>query len=277
MKSVTFDRAASFYDATRGFGPGGAERVRDAIVARLGVTRASRLLELGVGTGRIAMPFLEAGYSYAGVDLSRQMLGVLRGKLPAAAAPPMLVEGDVTRLPFADGAFDVAMAVHVLHLVSDWRATLREAARALRRPGGRLLLAGDPGRRSGEPGDPAALPPPVQVQRAWRAALAAVGSSEGAGRPGVRTEDPMVAEELAGLGATVVVEELTEFARPPISARQVIQGYRDRIYSSDWSRPDDQHNAALAQVERWLAEECADPDTPYSLPGSFAGVIATWD
>jgi SAM-dependent methyltransferase len=276
MHSVTFDRAASYYDATRGFGPGGAERVRDAIVARLGLTRDSRLLELGVGTGRIALPFLEAGYSYSGVDLSRQMLSVLRGKLPAAAPPPLLVEGDVTALPFAAGAFDAAMAVHVLHLVADWRATLHEAARALRRPGGRLLLAGDPGADANPGADSAALAPPVRAQRAWRDALAAAGSSGRVGQPGLRPGDPRVRAELEALGASVVVEDLTEFERPPTTARAVVQGYKDRIYSSDWARPDAEHNAAVAHVERWLAEECPDPDTPYALKGVFRAVIGMW-
>lgn len=276
MKSVTFDRAASYYDATRGFGPGGAERVRDAIVARLDLTHDSRLLELGVGTGRIALPFLEAGYRYAGVDLSRQMLAVLRGKLPAATPQPLLVEGDVTALPVATGVFDAALAVHVLHLVADWRATLREAARVLRRPGGRLLLAGDPGPERSLDADPATLIPPLQAQRAWRDALAAVGSSGNVGQPGMRPGDPQVRAQLEALGATVDVEELTEFERPPLSARAVIQGYKDRIYSSDWARPDAEHAAAVARVERWLAEECADPDTPYTQKGVFRAVIAAW-
>lgn len=276
MQSVSFDRAASFYDATRGFAPGGAERVRDAIVARLGVTPRSRLLELGVGTGRIALPFLTAGYRYAGVDLSRSMLAVLRGKLPAGAPLPALVEGDVTRLPIAAGAFDAAIAVHVLHLVADWRATLHEAARVLRRPGGRLLLAGEPGRDRADAADSAAVPPPVQAMRAWRAILADLGSSEHVGQPGIRLSDPLVIAELEALGASVAVEDLVAFERPPISARLVLQGYRDRIYSSDWARPEADHRAALARLERWIVEECHDPDTLFTLSGSYQAVLAAW-
>lgn len=275
MESVSFDRAASFYDATRGYAPGTPERICAAIVARTGATPQTRFLELGVGTGRIALPFLAAGYSYAGVDLSASMLAVLREKAAPPARPPLLVRGDVTRLPFADASFDVAIAVHLLHLVGDWRATLAEARRALR-PRARLLLAGDLSSEDDRGVDPATLPPPAQARRAWAAALAELGLSGREGQPGIRPHDPAVAEALAALGAAVEEVELTEYERTPLSARQVVRGYSERIYSSDWARPAEQHAAAVARVERWLSEQCADPDTPHAIKGRFRAVMATW-
>jgi ubiquinone/menaquinone biosynthesis C-methylase UbiE len=70
MPGVVFDRATSFYDATRGFPPGVAEQVRDQIARCTGAGRSTRLLEIGVGTGRIALPFLQIGADYTGADLS---------------------------------------------------------------------------------------------------------------------------------------------------------------------------------------------------------------
>ena len=276
MGSVSFERAASFYDATRGYAPGTAERICAAIVARTGATRQTRFLELGVGTGRIALPFLAAGYSYVGIDLAASMLAVLREKAATAASQPMLVRGDVTRLPFADASFDVALGVHVLHLVADWRATLAEARRALR-PRAHLLLAGDV-RPEDEPQvDVAILLPPAQAHHAWRAALAALGLTGHEGQPGaVRLSDPAVTQALVDLGATVEQVDLAEYERLPMSARDVVRGYRERIYSSDWARPDDLHAAAVARLERWLAEEGADPDTPHVVRGRFTGLLATW-
>ena len=43
-------------------------------------------------------------------------------------------------LPFADGAFDGAIAALVLHYLKDWTAPLRELRRILT-PGGRLIVA----------------------------------------------------------------------------------------------------------------------------------------
>lgn len=275
MQSVSFDRAASFYDATRGYAPGSAERICAAIVAYCGADRTTRFLELGVGTGRIALPFLAGSYDYTGVDLAAGMLGVLREKATGLPRAPLLVRGDVTRLPFAGASFDVAIGVHVLHLVADWRATLAEARRVLR-PGGRLLLAGDVGFEDGPDAGLASVPPPAQAQRVWREALRELGLSGREGQPGARPDDPAVREALVALGATVEAVTLTDYERLPLSARIVVQGFKERIYSSDWARPADLHAAAVARVERWLAEQCADPDTPYSVRGSFQTLVATW-
>ena len=110
-----------------------AERIRDAIVAYAGGGKDSRFLELGVGTGRIALPFIRGGYDYTGVDISRAMMDRLAAKIaadPSAAGYRYdLREADVAALPFADGSFDVAITVHVLHLVADWQAVVREARR----------------------------------------------------------------------------------------------------------------------------------------------------
>ena len=71
-KSVPFDRAASFYDQTRTLSPDAAKRVTELLSDELaGVERA---LEIGVGTGRIALPLVDAGVRLVGVDLSAPML-----------------------------------------------------------------------------------------------------------------------------------------------------------------------------------------------------------
>jgi SAM-dependent methyltransferase len=275
MQSVRFDRAVGYYDATRGYGPGSAERIRDAIVAQTGATTQTRILEIGVGTGRIALPFLAAGYTYAGIDLSRPMMEQLRAKLPPGGQAT-LVEGDVTRLPFVDGRFEVVIGVHVLHLVSDWRSTLAEARRVLRRPGGQLLLAGETGSFDDHAIDDQA-PPPVQAQRAWGAILAELGQAPRAGQPGIRPQDPAVREELERLGATVQELELTRYERRPASARMVLQAFRDRIFSTDWARPDAIHAAAVSRLEQWLEGECSDPETLYPMGGMFRVVLARWE
>src|SRR5882757_8901159 len=111
MPPASFDRAAEYYDTTRGYAAGSDERIRDAIVAYTAANSDTHFLELGVGTGRIALPFIRAGYDYTGVDLSPAMMARLADKLAgdadAAAYRFELREADITALPFEAARFDV--------------------------------------------------------------------------------------------------------------------------------------------------------------------------
>src|SRR6476661_3003193 len=103
MSSVSFDRAAEYYDATRGYATGSDDRIRDAIVAYAGAGKTTRFLELGVGTGRIALPFIRAGYDYTGIDISSAMMDRLAAKLAgdqgASEYRYQLRQADITHPP----------------------------------------------------------------------------------------------------------------------------------------------------------------------------------
>jgi SAM-dependent methyltransferase len=92
----------------------------------------------GVGTGRIALPLARQGYRYTGVDLSSQMMRMLRGK--AQNMQINLVQSDIAWLPLQSNTFDAVIAVHIFHLVSAWQQAMNEAARVIRSSG--LLLHG---------------------------------------------------------------------------------------------------------------------------------------
>jgi SAM-dependent methyltransferase len=64
-----------------------------------------RVLELGCGTGRIAVPLARAGVPLVGIDRSAEMLAYARRRVRRArlAHPPALVRGDIRHLPFARG------------------------------------------------------------------------------------------------------------------------------------------------------------------------------
>ena len=129
------------YYATRALPDGVAEQVRDAILDRVGAQPGMRFLEVGVGTGRIALPFVRGGHAYCGVDLSAAMLGALRAKLIASPAQPgPLACADAMALPFRPGVFDVVLLIHVIHLVDNHLETLAEVRRVLR-PEGRVIIS----------------------------------------------------------------------------------------------------------------------------------------
>jgi SAM-dependent methyltransferase len=134
--SVAFDRAAEFYDETRGV----SAEVEAQIVAILNRELAPRgpCLEIGVGTGRVGLPLYRSGVDMTGLDLSRPMMEKLVEK--AAGKPFPLIQGTATRLSFRDNAFGAGLIVHVLHLIPQWRDAVAELVRVVR-PGGVVVTS----------------------------------------------------------------------------------------------------------------------------------------
>ena len=100
------------------------------------------VLELGVGTGRIAIPIAAAGIEVVGVDLSAGMLEVARERAALAGVELDLREGDM-RSPPADEQFALVLIPFrsLLHMETDTdrRAALRAVAERLA-PGGRFVF-----------------------------------------------------------------------------------------------------------------------------------------
>jgi len=102
---------------------------------------ATRILELGTGTGETARRLLERhpGARLVGIDESRSMLSAARDVLP-----PDRVELRAQRLedPLPPGPFDlVASALAVHHLDGAAKADLFTRVREVLEPGGRFVLA----------------------------------------------------------------------------------------------------------------------------------------
>jgi SAM-dependent methyltransferase len=101
--------------------------------------RGGRVLELGCGTGRILAPLARHAPALAGIDRSAPMLARARRRLRSAPVSVPLIRGDITALPFRDGAFDLVVAPYgVLQSLTrerDLRATLAGVHAALG-PGG---------------------------------------------------------------------------------------------------------------------------------------------
>jgi SAM-dependent methyltransferase len=100
------------------------------------------VLELGCGTGRIAVPLARSGVQVVGIDRSAPMLARARQRIRRARLSKrvLLVRGDIRSLPFPQPApFGLVMApygmLQSLLRDADLNATLRGVARVLR-PGG---------------------------------------------------------------------------------------------------------------------------------------------
>ena len=135
--SINFDAAVDYYDETRSVAPDTERRVVAVLAAELAAR--GRCLEIGVGTGRVALALDAAGVAMAGVDISSRMLHRLVEK--AGGHPPFpLALADATALPFGDASVGAALAAHVLHLIPTWERAVGELCRVVA-PGGVVLAS----------------------------------------------------------------------------------------------------------------------------------------
>lgn len=248
--SISFDRAAGFYDQTRGFPAGMSERVAATAIALLGAN--AHVLEIGVGTGRIAKPLLAAGVRVTGIDLSRNMMNRLRDTLGDVPAPALL-EGDITRLPFADGTFGAVIGVHILHLVSGWQMALDEALRVMK-AGGALLL----GRNSYHPNDTQAI----------RTQLADLMDKFSVKRSSFGAREDDVEQALLRRGAKVETHE-TEPIITQGSIAQEIDDIANRVWSSTWAIPDEVLPEIITQLKANALRKFGTLQHAYDVPHTF--------
>jgi SAM-dependent methyltransferase len=133
------ERVAARYDESSAemFAPAAVGPVVDFLVALAGSGRA---LELGIGTGRIALPLAQRGVPVHGIELSKAMAAKLRAK-PGADAVAVTI-GDFATTT-VDGTFSLAYLVYntILNLTTQAAqvACFRNVAAHLE-PGGCFVI-----------------------------------------------------------------------------------------------------------------------------------------
>ncbi|MGV9816925.1 class I SAM-dependent DNA methyltransferase [Nocardia xishanensis] len=101
------ERVAARYDESSAdrFEPSAVHATVDVLA---GLAGGGRALELGIGTGRIALPLAARGVPVHGIDLSRAMVARLRDKAGGGAVGVTIGDFATTRV---DGTFSVAYLV----------------------------------------------------------------------------------------------------------------------------------------------------------------------
>ena len=151
MRDAEFNhpRLVEVYDAEPDCAP-----ADDFFVALAGEAPGSRVLDLGCGTGRLALRLAAVGHHVTGIDPSAVSLAAARGK--PFAERVRWIEGTAEASPAS--AFDLAlMTGHVAQFLvidQEWTDALRALRRALL-PGGRLAFhVYDPAARAWEKWNP---------------------------------------------------------------------------------------------------------------------------
>lgn len=223
------------------------------------IPRDAPCLEIGVGTGRIALPLYREQVPMVGVDISVEMLRRL--VLNAGGTPPPIAVADATRLPFRDGTFASAIASHVFHLIGDWTGAIDELARVIR-PSGTVFASR--GRRADSGWA-------FQVSRRF---FVEVGDPPWP--PGASTIEE-VDDHMRARGAAV--RELVELSQDRSDTiNGLLANLEAGYWSACWSIDGAERVRAAASVREWAEEAIGDLDEDrpsvessvwraYSLPG----------
>jgi len=132
-RSEEYDKQKSrTWKTGKGFG----NEVFDELLKALEGFRNGLLLEVGVGTGRNALPLLERiRPQLVGLDLSREMLKRAKTKMLSFKSGFDLIQADGEHLPFVSHAFDAIICMSTMHYFMFHGKILKTFKQTLRKGG----------------------------------------------------------------------------------------------------------------------------------------------
>ena len=258
--SLAFDQAVSYYDQTRVDPAWVMGAIADSITREAQVAPASHILEIGIGTGRIALPLLERGLPVIGIDLSLAMIAELQKKIANKSARVAFAQADANDLPFPHATFDCAYAVHVYHLVANWQRALRDALRVVK-PRGTLLISyhfrrpDSPNRRLRQKLNELVEPFGIDTRR-----------------PGAQTSEELKAELEKIAGDLKIVHVATWQESGTLA--ELLDQLGARIFSETWAIPADVMAQVMPPLRVWAQQELGDLSRVVEGDSQFNWLVA---
>lgn len=237
FKTVSFDRIATDYDRTRWVPPKLRDKFINKLINEVPLSAKSRIFEIGVGTGRLAIPFSLLGYTVFGVDISLLMLkeAILnRGKDQNKLH---LLQADASNLPIKEKSLDLCLFVHILHLLENWKGVIDSAERLLKK---RNLVY-------------SSLHVSWHDLEPFRLYWNAIGSGEGS-HVGAKSPEEVIEylQEIKGYQC-----DHFEFEQIAGTAlwEDAVNLIQEKAFSSQWWIQNEQHQAALDVVKQKMKEK----------------------
>ena len=135
---VNYDEIAPTFDAR--YALGAYDGVLQALRVLLEAKRPERVLEAGCGTGHWLSKLSDLAPRMYGLDYSREMLRMARGRNPSGG----LIRAIAETLPFRARCFDLIFCVNAIHHFERIAEFIAEARRLLRRDGILAVIGMDP-------------------------------------------------------------------------------------------------------------------------------------
>jgi len=125
LAAVDYDKREKYLDSFE----------KNKLEPLLGEIKHKKILEVGAGTGRLANRLFKNGADVVALDVSSEMLKVLKGK----NSKIKIIVGEAENLPFEDEFFDIVIAAFLIVHLKDPKVFFDEAYRVLK-TGGKLLI-----------------------------------------------------------------------------------------------------------------------------------------
>lgn len=218
--------------------------------------RDQTIIDVGAGTGRLAVALASMGFQVFAVDPSLSMLQAMQRKSEVLV---QAVTADGTCLPFRRNSADAIVLARLLYLVADWQGLLREAKGALRQGG--ILFH--------EWGNGDASEAWVQVREKARSLFQEAGV-ETPFHPGARSEFE-VDSYVCDLGFHRR-EQIQASAGPAVTLADFLNKIQSGEFSYVWNVPKDVQDFCLPQLRRWC-ESKFDLYQPAPMPAELRWVV----
>lgn len=147
-----WDAAEHDYDAVAAHGVHSEEEKEiwtEAITQLLGTDQKLKILDMGTGTGFLAMLLAEMGYDVTGADWAKNKLEKAKEKVERTGNFVNFVVEDAENLSFEAEQFDAVISRHLIWTLANPDSAFKEWARVTK-PGGKVLT--DIPRKHSHPG-----------------------------------------------------------------------------------------------------------------------------
>ena len=116
-------------------------RARLKLIREVTPLTNKRILEVGSGSGCLAIPLRQQGHDVWAVEAGSELLTLLQEHSASCGVSLPAVQADARKLPFADNSFDIVIVASLVHMIPDPAPLLYEVERVCQ-PRGRLVIAG---------------------------------------------------------------------------------------------------------------------------------------
>lgn len=252
-EDFSFDeRVAEIYNQQRAHPQDVSQKIGQSVVSTVG--QDAHILEIGIGTGRIALPVVDAGGTVTGIDLAPDMIEQVFNQKQHGTNNLYLSRADMHTLPFRANTFDAVVVVHVLHLANDWQQVLNEIARVLKPEG--LFIQGDD------------WMDPESVIGFLRNTLRRLAVKH---NPSLMPPAAGISKEtyLSQLGCMSTIEQTVAEWTFKMSPEDRLKQVEQRLDAESWILPDDLFDTIYNELREHAAKRWTDLNAPQTVTRRF--------